>query len=586
MASFDPSFDYIELLGMTPSDVLSAGALRLRKAIVAKKKEWTGKEQNPLYQQEARSAKERLLQFERLLGEQDAFVAYVHYQEEARAEKRQQQEAAIGRLIATAATGTKVLTPRQQELLQAEVRSLKVPVSVLHDVLRIMGIKSGRANRPRPARPVVPRMSNAMDPAILMETHNWLKVLDKPSLYTLLDLPESAPPSRLVATAKLLYAKWSKALPKTSVCTAWEKATQACITYLKDEEGKGRYNRALFNLRIDQFLKRVDLVFAGPTFGKAEQVLLTRVGVEDFGLSERTVRECLIARATEVGVVIETPVKVNLTLEAQIQCRRCYAWNAVDIHSNCRRCGSSLYQMCGNPACCKPAPADAKVCQHCRLNLAKGKQFAGLLDLADTFLKQGNAKGAADASTLADHILSCTETARRLACAQRIRVLTTSLRWSVAHKCWSKALVILQELVVLAPCWRQSDVPSLETITDYVVAARKKLDSIPASTDPIDAIRICLTCLRHWTDCDEAYHRAHQLCRVLEQNHRYQEAWEAVCTLAEQRAADQDLALWAQTLKTQIDDQTGRQSQHESISAAIRNGHATRQPLVEVGASI
>jgi hypothetical protein len=60
---FDPSFDYLQLLGVDASDVSHLAPNDLDEIIKKKKKEWMGRALNPLYQQEAKSDLERARQF-------------------------------------------------------------------------------------------------------------------------------------------------------------------------------------------------------------------------------------------------------------------------------------------------------------------------------------------------------------------------------------------------------------------------------------------------------------------------------------------------------------------------------------------
>src|SRR5262249_40850602 len=105
VAEFDLSFDYLELLGVDPAQATLLGIEGLRERIKNKKKEWTSKEINPLYQQEARANKERVRHFERLLLEPAMLVGYLKHIREVRLEKKQRQEEEMRGLVAIATAG-------------------------------------------------------------------------------------------------------------------------------------------------------------------------------------------------------------------------------------------------------------------------------------------------------------------------------------------------------------------------------------------------------------------------------------------------------------------------------------------------
>jgi hypothetical protein len=538
VTEFDISFDYLELLGLDPALASRLGIDGLRQRIIYKKKEWTGKEINPLYQQEARLNKERIRQFERILQEPATLVGYLKHIREVRLEKKQQQEEELRGLVAVAtAGGRRMISARQKELLKIEARARQIPESLVEQVLRDLGVGVDPNSAAALPKPMIPHKSPALDRGVLAEVHNWLKILGRPSLYAMLEMAPSSHPTQLVSTAKLMYAKWSKILPKTTESVAWEKTLQACLTYLKDDEAKARYDRALFNQRIDDFLRRIDLVLAGPSVGRPEQLFLTRLGIEDFGLSSAVVGECIAARADEKGIAFDRPVTIEVKLHGQIQCRVCLAWNEARYYKSCRNCGSFLGRRCYNPACGSVVPADAKVCPKCRLRLAQGKRYACLLELADTMLILGNAAEARQACYLAGQILPGPELENRLARAQRIQKLVDQTRESAARKAWSKTLKSLQHLRELAPQFRRRGIPSLGEINNYIEFAREKMNAIPAGQDPIKLAKICLGFLIHWTDCQEAVEKLQSVCRLLEEQQRHSLARQLNQKLLELRPA-------------------------------------------------
>jgi hypothetical protein len=575
VAKFDISFDYLELLDVTPAEVAPLGIGGLRDLILKKKKEWTSKEINPLYQQEARASKERILELEKLLKEPDTLTAYLQHIYHARRQKQRQREEELRRLVALAAAGKKEVSARQRELLKAEARTGKMAEGLVDEVLKSLGLVVRSGTRAARAKPTIPRLAPALDRAVLAEINNWLKVLGKPTLYSLLELPHSTPPGQLVNTARILYAKWSKLLPKTSECTAWEKTLQACLTYLKDEEGKQRYDRALFNQRVDQFVQRIDLVLAGTVVGKDEQIVLTRLGMEDFGLSASVVRECLAARAAEKGVHLGEPAAINIQLVGQIQCRGCFTWNDIQTRPDCRNCGSSLSRRCHNPACQGVAPSDARVCPQCRLVFSRGRQYVALLELADISLSSGNAKRAQDACELARRILPGSGIDQRIERAHKVRVLLASVRESTARKAWSRVFRQLEDLMVLAPRVKQRGIPTLESVTEYMASARTRMEQASAEWDTVAAVKVYLGWLAQWTDCEEAYQHLRRLGETLEEKQSYRLARQLNRRLRKLRPQDAELLARDARLaekEQQLEGQRAeKQEAHQRFATAVQD---------------
>lgn len=530
MAKFDETFDYFQILDLDAGAMSAYGVKGLKKVIKDKKKEWTSQAVNPLYQQEARSNLERVGEFEKVLDEPEAMRAYVNYMKDVQAARREQQEREVGRLVQVAVAGRKRLTTHQLDLLFKEAEKDGIVQSVVDAVVERLGIKI-EAGESAAGTPGLPYKSPAMDATLLTQINNWLKVLDIDSLYALLDLPQRTSAARLVAVAERMYERWSKVLPKTSECVAWEKSLQACLSYLKDPDEKSRYDRALFNQRIDNFVRRVDLLLAGGRLTRDQQVLLNKVGVREFGLSSTVVNNCVKVRAAASGVSIGKPVAVTLQMQEQSQCTRCFSWNPIR-NSHCWQCSSSLNRLCENPSCRKKISAELKMCEHCQLPISKSRFYAELVKLADNALNQGDFETAFKPIKQARQILPSEEIDDRLARAGRIRSLTASYQQSIANKSLTSAHAALAELVRLAPNYVNEEFPTLEDINVQIVRLQSNLTSgLPDDADAIDRARLCLEILSDWSDCEQAARAGFQVVVELASHKRIREAFDVACKL-------------------------------------------------------
>lgn len=530
--TFDETFDYLTMLGLDPAAVRRMDVSALRDAIKAKKKEWTLQAINPLYQQGARANLERAKHFEQILSDPAALEAYVSYIQEVQAGNRKQQETEVARLVSLAVgvgDSPKSLTSGQRDLIVKEAQRRGLPADLVEDVLRARGLAIHEA-------PVIaatlPYQEPAMDSTLLAQINKHLHVLGKKSFYELLDVPVRTSPGKLNSIAGILYSKWSKALPKTNTCVAWEKSLQACMTYLKDEESKERYDRALFNERLDEFVWRIDLVLAGGKLARESHVQLAQAGVQEFGLTQALANQCITRRAAAKGVALSKPVLVTVKLQGQVQCARCHHWNP-ETQARCIGCGASLVQTCRNPHCGHAFGAAAKVCERCHLPSSKGAQFAALLQLIDASLNVGNARTALDACRLAQQILPLPALDERLERAGQVRVLAAGIRRAAARKQWTKVLHDLPQLLLISPNWSQPGVPQLEKITEHLHEIQQRMAQLPDSAEPGAAARFLMELLAQWTDNQELIHKLSAMTGVLDSQGDFETALEIVKRLVE-----------------------------------------------------
>lgn len=531
MSHFDETFDYLTMLGLNPATVpLDAAALA--EIVKRKKKEWTGQAINPLYQQQARANLERARQFEQLARDPAALEAYVGFLRETQAAQRGAQEREMAGLIALAVAGRKKeLTTAQRDLLIREAESRQIPTDVVDSIITsrkltvIEGPAAATTNK-------LPYKSPALDRALVAQINGSLRVLGKKSFYELLDLPMKTSPPRIASTAQLLFGRWSKALPKTTECIAWEKSLQACLTYLKDEESKAAYDRALFNGRLDEFVRRIDLVLAAGRFTKEGHALLAQIGTQEFGLPNGAVNQCINVRAAATGVSLTKPLAVTIQFSGHIQCSRCFRWNAADT-TRCTGCGGRLALTCFNPECGETLTVDAKVCHRCGLPVARGGQYAELLRLIDASLETGNARAALDACGLAQQIIPSQAIADCTTRANDVRTLMASIKRAIADKQWTKVYDELQRLLALSPRLSQPGIPALEEVAQYVTQIRKKIDQQPEGASAEEVARFYLACLAQWTDSAEITQKLSQLADVLEADAQFDAALEVVNRLAE-----------------------------------------------------
>lgn len=525
MSAFDETFDYLTLLGLDPATLEFQPVAEVRELINRRKKEWTGQAINPLYQQQARANLERAKQFERILAERDALQAYLGFHRAAQAEKRQEQDKVVGELVAVATgAGRKEITPEQHMLLQKACEERGIPAEVLAKTLQSRRLTI--REREQEARATgLPYREPALDRALMGQIAGHLRLLSKESFYELLDLPMVASPAKVISTARILYDRWSKTLPKTSECVAWEKSLQACLTYLKDGTSKTRYDHALYNRRLDEFIGRVDLLLAAGRFARDDFVLLATVGVQEFGLSNEAVNQAIRWRVGAKGLSLAKPVEVKVSTAGLLRCDRCFRYVAAG-NRHCHHCGCAFDQHCRNPACGKLLSAGAKNCAHCGLAVGRGVQYIELLRLARALLNAGDGPGVVEACRLADQILPSPQVEELTIRATRVRTLASSIRRAADDRRWSRVERELADLLTIAPGFSHPGCPKLEEVSRFLGQLRRALTQIPSDAPPETEARICLDVLEKWTDGDEVLIRLRRLADTLEQSNQPEMALE------------------------------------------------------------
>ena len=553
MAAFDYDFDYFLLIGVDPIGA-ARSAPALAAALKAKRKEWTSQSLNPLYQQQARSHLERARAFEAQFADPAALAAYIEHVKRTRLALRGGQMETLGLWVAEACEGRNALTVPQRDQLAKQAGAEGMPPGLLDEVLkyRRIAVVTARA-KVSAAKPKLPIRAPALDGVILGEIQGWLKVLGLRSLYESLDLPESATPATLIAEARRRQAYWSRKLPKTNLTTAWERTLQSCQTYLKDADSKTKYDRSLFNQKVGRFVTRIDLVLAGVEFAPEDRDRLHRVGVEDFGFSLAIVETCLAARMHEKGITTSgSDGLVSIEVNGQVRCRRCGGWNGPELN-HCRQCGSSMQRKCENPSCrAEPMSVDCRACPACGLPVAFGIQFRTLLQLADAFLGSADYQSADTALRVASQYFPGAAIEERSARSARIRQLAAVARTQVAAKALDAAMKTLAELTRLAPRAIMQGVPATEKIATVISDIMTKVRATRVDADPVEATKTLLSCLRRWSDCNEAFEKLRGLCHRLETERGPQVAAQLIGRLREFRPDDPEIRDMASRLEPKV----------------------------------
>lgn len=543
MSRFDASIDYLEMLGLDLSDGSRFTAEQLRQSIRDNRRKWTAQAVNPLYQQQARRNLDLIRGFEKLLSRSETLQNYLRQLSEVHAQKRRRQEREVGTRIRSAVSTRGHLTTRQREILIQQLEAEQIPAEVVDAVIERLGIEVRTPDRIAIGTPELPYETPALDKTVLAQVGNWMTILGVNSFYELLDLPVSAPLATIRSQAEIHFSKWSKVLPKSTEVVAWEKSLQACLTWLKDDDSREQYNRALFNQRIDQFVRRVDLLLAGGQVTRDDQIELTRTGCREFGLTSSIVSRVVQARVVALGIPLDKPVAVTVQMQGQCQCNRCYAWSPKQS-LRCWNCGGALVKRCANPFCRKRVSSGTRNCEHCHLKNGESRRYAALIHMGDAAIRPGDWETAISAYRTARRILAASQLDARLELAGRVRSLISSAIDQVAAHRLSSARESLASLSELAPELQLRGLPTLEEISDQIRRLTAHCQTAQQMESSFEAAQLWAKILDRWTDCNRAYHSLRFLCETLARDGHAEAAIEHARLLLTLRPKDEVLRKW------------------------------------------
>ena len=560
--------DFFRMLDLNVNAASGMSVEAIRKAVRAKKKMWTMQCSNPLFQQESRSNLDQIRAFDSLLDDPKAFAQYAMRMKDQRQQMQRMHQQRIGKLIHVAMGNRKSITSPQLMLLKKFATDHEIPQDIVDTTLKRLKIGVGeQLPAVRDTRPV-PYHDPALDRTTLAQIDGWLAILDKSSFYELLDLSSNIPVQTIRREAKFLFEKWSKVLPKSSQVVAWEKSLQACLTYVKDQSTKQRYDAALFNRRIDQFLLRVDIVLASGVLDKEMQMELARMGMREWGLSTGIIEQCIRHRASKLGLDNNRVVSVSMQMHGQSQCMRCFAWSPVS-NSTCWHCGCSLIERCKNPDCRHTLARTSKRCDQCSLPISQGRRFAEFLKSADKDLSNGNVVSALDACRRARRILPSLGVTQRIDRAGKILATISVAKHRFAIRELSATHDALAELKKLAPEFRLAGVPTLNRLTAEMLSLQQKLQAVLVDSSVADVAKTCSQILTCWTDGKSAFQQLWTCCESLIAGGNSAEAARYAKQLRSIRPDDKYVSAWANQIEQRLRELHNLKTQHEEIHQSL-----------------
>ena len=198
-----------------------------------------------------------------------------------------------------------------------------------------------------------------LDPSIAKNIADLLSIVNKSSLYDLLNLSDATATQELHRAAEDLYRDVVKQLTKTAEVTALTELAGLAQTVFQSEEMRKRYDETQRRASLDFLLADLDIVMNRATTKEVQagQVNLFLEKAQKAGWKRDDAYNRLREHARQRKWAL-APTEV----EARIRCRNCSRLNARD-RTLCAECGQSLYDIC--PDCGQKVPAEDRICNNC-----------------------------------------------------------------------------------------------------------------------------------------------------------------------------------------------------------------------------
>ncbi|MDR0537648.1 MAG: hypothetical protein LBH04_06370 [Tannerellaceae bacterium] len=224
-----------------------------------------------------------------------------------------------------------------------------------------------------------------LDESVIKKIRSDLNLIRKKDLFDFLGLLPTSSCTVLWKKATEIYNQSSRNANKTAEITATNSLATTCLTYLKDETVKKRYQKSLQYESFDEIKELIDLAANDGSINVAEY-------------------QKLIAACTEKGLPLDRaefyiydyclkkkypqPQKVdNPEYRKQVQCGVCGHLNE-PASNNCTQCTTPLKLIC--PKCGNAANSIDKGCSKCGFSIGDMPNAIPLIRDAKVELANGN----------------------------------------------------------------------------------------------------------------------------------------------------------------------------------------------------
>ena len=234
-----------------------------------------------------------------------------------------------------------------------------------------------------------------LDESVIKKIRSDLEVTGKKDLFDFLSLSPTSSCSVLLKKADEIYNQSSKNANKTAEVTATNSLASTCQTYLKDEDGKKKYQKSLQYESFGEVKEMIDLAAGDGHIDADEYRKLIKACTEKGIILDRAAFFIFDYCSKKKYPKPQQPDKPDD--KKQLQCGVCGHLND-SAGNNCVNCGTPLKLFC--PKCSNQADSGNKVCSKCGFSICdmpnaiplirdvKIELKRGNFELADKFLKE------------------------------------------------------------------------------------------------------------------------------------------------------------------------------------------------------
>jgi hypothetical protein len=228
-----------------------------------------------------------------------------------------------------------------------------------------------------------------LDDSFIKKIRSDLNIINKKDLFDFLSLSPTSSCTVLLQKANEIYIQSSRNANKTAEVTATNSLATTCQTYLKDEDGKKKYQKSLQYESFSEVKELIDLAANDGNIDTVEYQNLIKICTEKGIPLDRA--EFFFHDYCKKKSYPQPQKSDNAEYKKQVQCGVCGHLND-STANNCANCGTPLKLIC--PKCGNQAKSGDSKCSHCGFSIGDMPNAIPLMRDARLELTKGNIERA------------------------------------------------------------------------------------------------------------------------------------------------------------------------------------------------
>lgn len=207
-----------------------------------------------------------------------------------------------------------------------------------------------------------PTVPQPLDPSKAKRIAGLLEVVNKQSLYDVLQLSDKTGVKELHEAAEKLYQDMGRRMPKTTEVTVTAELAGLALEIFQSEEMRKRYDESIRQAGLDNLLKDVDDLMSRSISKRLdpEQVTLFLEDAQKSGWKQEDALSKLEEHSLQHRFTVRPPGAGEL--KPKMKCGNCGVLNAEE-NKKCTGCGIDLYIDC--PNCGQRVTTEQQACGNC-----------------------------------------------------------------------------------------------------------------------------------------------------------------------------------------------------------------------------